>query len=38
MDIKNITIIQKKGSIKNDKTLDRKKNILFVMIIFAQNK
>ena len=25
MDIKNITIIQKKGSIKNDKTLDRKK-------------
>ena len=38
MDIKNITIIQKKGSIKNDKTLDRKKNILFVMIIFAQIK
>lgn len=38
MEIKNITIIQKKGSIKNDKTLDRKKNILFVMIIFAQIK
>ena len=38
MDIKNITIIQKKGSTKNDNTLDRKKNILFVMIIFAQIK
>ena len=38
MEIKNITIIQKKGSIKNDKTLDRKKNILFVMTIFAQIK
>ena len=38
MEIKNITLIQKKGSIKNDKTLDRKKNILFVMIIFAQIK
>ena len=38
MEIKNITIIQKKGSTKNDKTLDRKKNILFVMIIFAQIK
>ena len=38
MEIKNITIIQKKGSIKNDKTFDRKKNILFVMIIFAQIK
>ena len=38
MEVKNITLIQKKGSIKNDKTLDRKKNILFVMIIFAQIK
>ena len=38
MEVKNITLIQKKGSIKNDKTLDREKNILFVMIIFAQIK
>ena len=38
MEIKNTTLIQKKGSIKNDKTLDRKKNILFVMTIFAQIK
>ena len=35
---KNNNIIQKKGSIINDITFERKKNILFVILIFDQNK
>ena len=38
MEIKNITLIQKKDQLKMIKLWIEKKNILFVMIIFAQIK